>query len=1459
VVVSTEDDRNGVALKSSEQELRLLLDTIPTLVWTAGPDGDIEYVNKRVLDYFGATLDEIVGWGWAEKVHPDDLAFKTRTWLANLESRSAHEVACRFRGADGQYRWFAVSGAPLKAGDDGRVIRWYGVLIDIDDRRKAEEALRASEYKLRQTIDPVPGITWSMGSEGKKAELQPGFLAQVQAILNVLPAYTWYGTPSGSLTFVSRRQADFLDVPKDHPLRFGIDIGAQWDDWIPFLHPDEQEDGRQYWSNCLRTGEGGEHNYRVRDAQGNYRWFLTRAEPLRANDGTLLLWIGTTLDIEELKRAEQAVRESEYKLRQIVETIPSLVWSADANFEATHLNQRHFDYYGMQLEDFKRGGWKAFQHPDDLPETAKAISHAVQTGTSFQAVHRLRRADGEFRWHDSRGEPLRDRQGNIIQWYGLTIDIDEAKKAEDRLRRSEAHLAEAQRLSHSGVSTYNETTILYGSEETYRIWEFDPAQGIPSLEAVRQRVHPDDRDRYDAAVKRALDEKKGYSIAYRIVLPDGAVKHLESIGQPVFSASGELVEVVATQIDVTGRKRAEDALRESEYKLRQIIETVPGLVWSLAPDGEPTHFNQRFLDFFGKPFEDFKQGGWLALIHPDDVPETERAFSHAIQTGTSYRGVLRFRRADGEYRWHEGRGEPLHDQQGRIVQWYGLSVDIDEAKKAEEQLRRSEANLAEAQRLSHTGSWVINPATTKILYWSEESYRIWGFDPVQGLPNRETVWRRIHPADRDRMYKETQEALRQKRDYKVDFRIVLPDGTVKYLEAIGHHLFSEHGDLVQVVGTNVDVTERKRAEQALRESEAKIGRLVDANIIGIFIWDFDGRILEANEAFLHMLGYDHEDLVAGRVRWTDLTPPEWRDRDTRLIQEQKVAGTLQPFEKEYFRKDGSRIPVLIGVATFEEGGNQGVAFVLDLTERKRAEQALRRSEAYLAEAQRLGHSGVAAYNETTILYGSEEIFRIWGFDPAQGVPSRDAVFQRIHPGDRDRLNAEVQRAVGEKRAYSIGYRLVMSDGAIKHLEAIGQPVFSPSGELEEIVTTQVDVTERKRGEEALRASETKFRDYAETASDWFWETDAEYRFSQLTDNAFGSTSARRIGTRCWDHALDLETEPEKWRLLRATYDSRKTFRDFVYCTMGGNGSRMYVSVSGKPVFDANGEFTGYRGTCTDVTVIVRAQEEHERLRQLESDLAHMNRLSMMGELTASLAHEIAQPIATARNNARAATHFLERGTPELAQVREALVCVVEDTDRAGDILERIRDHIKKAPPRKERIDLNKAINDVIALAQGAIVKNRVSVQTRLAEELSPVQADCVQMQQVVLNLILNAVEAMNSVEAGPRELLISTEQDQTGDVLVSVSDSGPGIDPANLDRVFEALYTTKSSGMGMGLSICRSIIDAHGGRLWADVHAPRGAVFRFTLPSAESELMHPVAGPHLTGEPTGGSALNASR
>jgi PAS domain S-box-containing protein len=238
-------------------------------------------------------------------------------------------------------------------------------------------------------------------------------------------------------------------------------------------------------------------------------------------------------------------------------------------------------------------------------------------------------------------------------------------------------------------------------------------------------------------------------------------------------------------------------------------------------------------------------------------------------------------------------------------------------------------------------------------------------------------------------------------------------------------------------------------------------------------------------------------------------------------------------------------------------------------------------------------------------------------------------------------------------------------------------------------------------------------------------------------------------------------------------------------------------------------------------------------RELESSLAHMNRVSIMGEMASSLSHEITQPIASARNNARAAQNFLGAQPPDLCEVSEALASVVGDVDRAGDIIDRIRQHIKKAPTQKAHFDLNAAINEAIVLARSVICRNGVSVQIRVADELPAIEGDRVQLQQVVLNLVLNAIEAMGLIEAGARDLMISSEQTHTG-VLVAVCDSGPGIAPTDLERVFEAFYTTKTTGVGMGLSICRSIVAAHGGRLWAEVNQPRGAVFQFTLPYADA-------------------------
>jgi PAS domain S-box-containing protein len=348
------------------------------------------------------------------------------------------------------------------------------------------------------------------------------------------------------------------------------------------------------------------------------------------------------------------------------------------------------------------------------------------------------------------------------------------------------------------------------------------------------------------------------------------------------------------------------------------------------------------------------------------------------------------------------------------------------------------------------------------------------------------------------------------------------------------------------------------------------------------------------------------------------------------------------------------------------------------------------------------------------------------------------------------------------------------------------------------------------------------------------------------ENIFGYEAHEMIGQSI-TRIIPAELRQEENLILGRLREGDR-IRNYETVRTRKDGSRVDVSLTVSPVFDPSGKVLGASKIARDITAEKRAEAELQLVRE---ELARVARITTLGQLTASIAHEVTQPIASSRNNARAALNFLDRQPPDLSDVKEALECVVADADRAGDIIDRMRDHIKKAPPRKERLDLNKAINEVIALARSAITENGVSVQTRLMEGSVPVQGDRVQVQQVVLNLILNAVEAMGSVETGGRELLISTKQSETNGVVVAVGDSGPGIDPENLQRVFEAFYTTKSSGVGMGLSICRSIIEAHGGRLWAEANEPRGSIFKFTLPNGIAGAQSGSVSQFLLGQTSG--------
>jgi PAS domain S-box-containing protein len=533
----------------------------------------------------------------------------------------------------------------------------------------------------------------------------------------------------------------------------------------------------------------------------------------------------------------------------------------------------------------------------------------------------------------------------------------------------------------------------------------------------------------------------------------------------------------------------------------------------------------------------------------------------------------------------------------------------------------------------------------------------------------------------------------------------------RVMASLGKFASSAYQALMRIEDLKIQVSEREKAEAEVRKLasglESKVRRLVDANVVGIVMWNVDGVITEANESFLHMVQYDRDDLTSGRVRWTDLTPPEWRECDYWAVDQQKATGAFLPYEKEFFRKDGSRVPILLGGALFEGSGNDGVAFVLNLTKQKRAQEELRRSEAFLAEAQRLTHVGSYSWRVATDeIKWSEQLYRIYEFE--LGIPlTLELIRSRVHPGDFTLYEKMVEQVRSGANDFEWQYRLLMPDHSIKYLHAVAHATRHPDGQLEYIAAVQ-DVTARRLAEEA--------RDKA------------------------------------------------------------------------------------------------------------------------RSELAHVARVITLGTMTASIAHELNQPLSGIVTNASTCQRMLGTAPPNIDGALETARRTIRDANRASEVITRLRALFTRKETTTESVDLSDATREVIALSLSDVRRNGTIVQADLADNLPPVNGDRIQLQQVILNLLHNATDAMSSIDDRPRELLIRTEMVQGSQIRLSVKDSGAGFALQDADKMFTAFHTTKKDGMGIGLSISRSIIEAHQGRLWAARNDGPGSTFSFSVPCTPEGL-----------------------
>jgi PAS domain S-box-containing protein len=1177
-----EHKRAEEAPREGEINLGLIVNSIPVPVAVTSPTGEVEALNKPTLEYFGRTFEELRAWKSSDVVHPDDLQRTVAAQLEAHETGSAYNVESRHRRADGTYRWFNVLGLPLRDAQ-GRIRHWFHLQIDIDGRKRAEAQL-AGEKRLLEMVasgSPLNDVLFALCRfvedtaadckcgiyliDWSGPKFHTGAAPSMPATFNdALEGLTVEATagPCGlaALTGSQVIAEDFeLDLAWQQslirPLALGHGLRAQWSTPI-----------------CSRDGS----------VLGTFAIFQDHPSSPTQVQQDLIAQVTHIASIAiERALADEALRSSERNLSLTINTIPTFIQVSRPDGTILSVNQAVLDYHGIALQDVQKEDFRArVYHPDDAERLREERKEALKRPQRFEYEQRALGKDGKYRWFLVRYNPLLDDQGKIDRWYATAFDIEDRKRAEEALRSVEHNLNQIINTIPTHIYVLNtEGSVQYVNQA---VMDYT---GL-SLEDVKQEdyrnrvIHTEDFKRVRAGRAASLRRGAPFSTEQRVLGNDGQYRWFLVRYKPLLDEQGRIVRWYVAAFDIEDRKRAEAAQQSSERSLRQITNVIPTNIHVLRPDGSVLYANQRVLDYTGLTMADVLKDDYRARVfHPEDLARIREERRDSLTRPVLFENEQRALGKDGEYRWFLVRHNPLLNEQGEIERWYVASFDIDDWKRAQEEVRRSEAELRRAneyltvaQELSQTGSYARDVSTDEQTL-SAEMYRIWDFDPAKKVTH-EMVLARVHPEDLSIFDEILKTTIPAGKDWEAAYRIVTGDGTVKHVRSFSRRL-EEIEDRVVYVGATQDVTEKKLAEEDLRRSEAFLAEAQRLTSIGSFSWR----------------------VVADEITWSD------------------------------------------------------------------------------------------------------ELYRIYEFDPGIKI-TLDIIRTRVHPDDLTLYEKMVGQARNGADDFEWQYRLLMPDQSIKYMHAVAHATRDQNGELEYLAAVR-DVTVRRLSDEAL-------------------------------DKA-------------------------------------------------------------------------------------------------RSELAHVARVASLGALTASIAHEVNQPLSGIITNASTCVRMLDADPPNVDGALETAKRTIRDGRRAADVITRLRALFVKKEAATELVDLNEATLEVIALSQSELERSRVITRAELADQLPPVTGDRVQLQQVILNLVRNASDAMSTVDDRPRQLLIKTEPE--GDqVRLSVQDAGVGFDPQAIKNLFEAFYTTKNDGMGIGLSVSRSIIESHHGRLWATPNDGPGVTFSFSIP-----------------------------
>jgi PAS domain S-box-containing protein len=811
---------------SERLNAQLLVDSIPALIHTARPDGWLDYFNKPWLEYFGVTLDKVAGWNWTAFIHPEDVEGIVAKWRACLATGEVFEYETRVRTANGEYRWMFHRKVPLRDAN-GNIVKWYGSSLDIEERKTAEEQLRRNAEELQRS---------------------EFYLAEGQRLGHM---GSWAFDPDGFYYWSSELFRMYGLDPASKP--------PSVQEYLDRVHPQDRESMADIIKQILTEDTPFDATKRIVRPDGELRYIRCVGVPL-ADNQSLKKYVGSAIDVTDHELLTQDLHRREAYLAEAQRLSHTGSWAWNVRTGALFWSQEIFRIYGYNPQ--KTGPtWEQFLervHPEDRAqiELRAKIETTRKEWVDSHGDFRIVLPDGTMKYLHSVAHPATDASGEIAEIIGTVVDITEHTRLTHELQRREAYLAEAQRLSHTGSFGWiPDTGQIVWSDETYCIFEYDSSVK-PTIDSVVQRVHPEDRADFQKVIDRASRGATDFEHTYRLLLPDGSVKHVHALAHALQDAFGNR-EFVGAATDVTSIKRAEEELRKSEKELRDVIDTIPAAVWSALPDGSNTYVNKRLVEYLGLSADQTAGSGWRAAIHPNDLERHAGKWMEAVATSTPHENESRFRRSDGQYRWHLDRGVPLRDEDGNVVKWYGVATDIEDRKRAEEamgelsrDLQESKAKLEEAQRITHVGYWDWDILTGRV-NWSDETYRIYGMQPQERPMDIATCQEKIHAEDWQRGM---EEALGGGARFNAECRVFRPTGEVRIAQFLGDVKRDASGQPYQMFGTIQDITDRKSAEDKIREQERELRQILDLAPQLVSVFGAGRERLYANRNVLDYLG-----------------------------------------------------------------------------------------------------------------------------------------------------------------------------------------------------------------------------------------------------------------------------------------------------------------------------------------------------------------------------------------------------------------------------------------------------------------------------------------------------------------------------------------------------------------------------------------------------------------------------